>query len=223
MSKIFEIVKTVLGWMLVAFAVGMMIFTIISVNTFNQNDRNIFGYKAFIVRTDSMSKTDFDAGDLILVREVDPHTLEEGDIISFISTNPDSYGETVTHKIRRRTVDAEGEPAFVTYGTTTDTDDPTLVSYSFVVGKYQTNIPKLGSFFMFLKEPQGYLMFIFVPFLALILYQGVNTIMLFRRYKKEQMEDLEREKARIAAERAQAEQMKRELEALRRQMSGNNN
>ena len=223
MSKVFEIVKTVLGWALVAFAVGMMIFTIISVNTFNQNDRNIFGYKAFIVRTDSMAKTDFDAGDLILVREVDPHTLVEGDIISFISTNPDSYGETVTHKIRRRTVDAEGEPAFVTYGTTTDTDDPTLVSYSFVVGKYNTAIPKLGSFFMFLKEPQGYLMFIFVPFLALILYQGVNTIILFRRYKKEQMEDLEREKARIAAERAQAEQMKRELEALRRQMSGNNN
>jgi len=219
MSRIIEIVKTVLGWALVAFAVGMMIFTIISVNTFNQNDRSIFGYKAFIVRTDSMSKTDFDAGDLILVKEVDPHTLKEGDIISFISTNPESYGETVTHKIRRKTTDAEGSQAFVTYGTTTDTDDPTLVSYSFVVGKYETAIPKLGSFFMFLKEPQGYLMFIFVPFLALILYQGVNTIILFTRYRREQLEDLEREKARIAAERAQAEQMKRELEALRRQMS----
>lgn len=218
MSKVFDVIKTVLGWALVVFAVGIMIFTIISVNTFNQNDRNIFGYKAFVVRTDSMAKTDFDAGDLILVREVDPTTLVEGDIISFISTNPDSYGETVTHKIRRKTVDADGEAAFVTYGTTTDTDDETLVSYSFVVGKYQGKIPKLGSFFMFLKEPQGYIMFIFIPFLALIVYQGINTILLFRRYRREQIEELEREKARIAAEREQAAKMMRELEELRAQM-----
>ena len=31
---------------------------------------------------------------------------------------------------------------------------------------------------------------IFVPFMLLILHQGINTISLFRRYKKEQMAEL---------------------------------
>ena len=35
-------------------------------------DRSLFGYKAFIVLSDSMKATDFDAGDLVLVKEVDP-------------------------------------------------------------------------------------------------------------------------------------------------------
>ena len=48
----------------------------------DRNDRALFGYKMYIVRSDSMSATDFKAGDLILVRSVDPATLQEGDIIA---------------------------------------------------------------------------------------------------------------------------------------------
>ena len=120
-KKTLSIIKNVFIWLIVILAVCMMIFTIVSVNTFDRNDRSLFGYKAFIVRTDSMSKTDFSAGDLILLKEVDPSTLKEGDIIAYISQNPANYGETVTHKIRRLTTDANGDPGFITYGTTTDT------------------------------------------------------------------------------------------------------
>ena len=56
MSKAFNIIKTTLIWLVVALAVFMMIFTVISVTTFNRNDRDIFGYKAYIVNTDSLSK-----------------------------------------------------------------------------------------------------------------------------------------------------------------------
>ena len=98
-KKTLSIIKNVFIWLIVILAVCMMIFTIVSVNTFDRNDRSLFGYKAFIVRTDSMSKTDFSAGDLILLKEVDPSTLKEGDIIAYISQNPANYGETVTHKI----------------------------------------------------------------------------------------------------------------------------
>ena len=97
-------------WLMVVLAVCMMVFTIVSVNTFDRSDRNIFGFKAFIVLSDSMSKTDFDAGDLVLVKEVDPSTLQDGDIISYTSQNTSNYGETVTHKISKLTTDANGEP-----------------------------------------------------------------------------------------------------------------
>ena len=169
MKKTLNVIKNVLVWLIVAMAVFMMIFTVVSVTTFDRRDRSLFGYQAFIVLSDSMSKTDFSAGDLVLVKEVDPATLQEGDIIAYQSRSTENYGETVTHKIRRLTMTAEGEPGFITYGTTTDTDDERIVTYSDVLGKYRTHIPKVGSFFLFLKTTPGYIVCILIPFLLLIL------------------------------------------------------
>lgn len=218
MKQVLNTLKTVLMWMVVVLAVFMMIFTIISVTTFNRNDRDLFGYKAYIVNSDSMAATSFNAGDLILVKEVDPSTLKEGDVITFLSQNPDSFGEVVTHMIRAKTVDINGNPGFITYGTTTGIDDETVVTYLYVLGKYEFHIPKLGSFFNFLKTPQGYIVCIFIPFMLLILHQGMNSVKLFRRYKSEQVEQMEAEKARIEAERAENARMMEELLALKAQL-----
>ena len=220
MKKILNIIKNIFVWLMVALAVCMMIFTVVSVNTFDRSDRSLFGFKAFIVLSDSMSKTDFDAGDLVLVKEVDPSTLKEGDIIAYTSQNTSNYGETVTHKIRKLTTDANGEAGFITYGTTTDTDDETVVTYPYVLGKYNTNIPKVGRFFMFLKTTPGYIVCILIPFLLLILIQGINCIRLFRRYKLEQMAEMKEERAKIEEERAESQKMMAELLALKAQLAG---
>ena len=151
-SKTLNVIKSILMWMVVAVAVFMMVFTIVSVTTFDQNDRNLFGYKFYVVQTDSMSATDFDAGDIAISKEVSASTLKEGDIITFISQNSTSYGETITHKIRKVTATEEGTRAFVTYGTTTDTDDEALVTAPYVLGQYQGRIPKVGAFFLFLGQ-----------------------------------------------------------------------
>lgn len=219
MKKALNIISTVLVWALVVATVGMMIFTLISVNTFDQANRSIFGYKFFIVRSDSMSATDFDAGDIVFVKNVDPATLQVGDIIAFTSQNSNNFGDTVTHKIREITTNAYGDPAFITYGTTTDTNDETAVTYPYVLGKYTGKIPKVGAFFQFLKTTPGYILCIFVPFLLLILYQGFQCIQLFRRYKKEQMEELQAERAKIEEERRQSMEMMKELQALKEQLA----
>lgn len=233
MKKILNIVKIMLVFLVVALAVCMMIFTIVSVNTFDRIDRSIFGYKAFIVLSDSMSKTDFNAGDLVLVKETDPALLKEGDIISYQSTNTENYGEVVTHKIRKLTTDAEGNPGFITYGTTTDTDDESVVTYSFVLGKYQGRLPGVGKFFQFLKTTPGYIVCILLPFLLLILLQGINSIRLFRRYKAEQLAELQAEqekqraelaaeRRRIESERAESQKMMAELLKLKEELGANN-
>ncbi|MBE6643610.1 MAG: signal peptidase I [Ruminococcaceae bacterium] len=162
MKKALNIIKTVMVWLVVLSAVSMMIFTVISVTTLNRNDRDLFGYKMYIVNSDSMAATDFNAGSLIFVKEVDPSKLKEGDIITFMSQDTDSFGETITHKIRKKTTDAEGNPAFVTYGTTTDTDDETVVTYPYVLGQYRWHFPGLGTFFNFLKTTPGYFVCIFI-------------------------------------------------------------
>lgn len=218
MKKAFNIIRAVITWAFVVFAVCMMVFTVVSVTTFDRADRNLFGYRAFIVLSDSMSKTDFDAGDLVLVKEVDPATLQEGDIIAYTSQNTASFGETVTHKIRRLTTDADGDPGFITYGTTTDTDDETVVTYEYVLGKYQTSIPGVGTFFRFLKTTPGYIVCILVPFLALILIEGFRCIALFKKYKAEQKAELQAERDKLEADRAETQRMMDELLAMKQEL-----
>ena len=217
--KAWKVIRSIFVWLMVVLAVGMMVFTVISVSTFDRADRKLFGYKAFIVLSDSMSKTDFNAGDLVLVKEVDPATLQEGDIIAYTSQNTANYGETVTHKIRSLTTDASGEPGFITYGTTTDTDDETVVTYPDVLGKYSSHIPKVGTFFQFLKSTPGYIVCILVPFLVLILLEGVRCIRLFRKYKAEQQAELQAERDKIAADRAETQRMMQELLQMKAQMA----
>ena len=218
MKKAWKAISTVLVWIMVISAVSMMIFTIVSVNTFNRNDRDIFGVRFYIVLSDSMSATDFDAGDLVVVKEVDPTTLQEGDIISYQSQNSENYGATVTHKIRARTTDANGNPGFITYGTTTGVDDETVVTYPFILGQYQFALPNVGTFFQFLKTPQGYIVCILIPFLLLIIYQGLNCVKIFKLYKEEQMAELQAEKDELENQRKQAEEMRAQLSALQQRM-----
>ena len=52
MKKTLHIIKNIFVWLVVAVAVCMMIFTVVSVNTFDRADRSIFGFKFFIVLSD---------------------------------------------------------------------------------------------------------------------------------------------------------------------------
>lgn len=223
MKKTLHIMKKIFTWLVAVLAISMMAFTIISVNTFDRNDRSLFGYKAFIVLSDSMSKTDFDAGSLVLVKEVDPSTLQVGDIISYQSTNAENYGEVITHKIRELTTDAQGNPGFVTYGTTTDTNDENIVAYNTILGKYDMSLPGVGKFFQFLKTTPGYIVCILLPFMALIIMQGLNSIQLFRKYKEEQLAELKAERMQIEKERNESQEMMKELLKLKDKLYNESN
>lgn len=216
--KVSTIIQRVLTVVMAVVAVCMMVFTVVSVTTFDRSDRDLFGYKAYIALSDSMKATDFEAGDLLLIKETDCSTLQMGDIIAYTSKNSSNYGETVTHKIRELATTASGEPGFVTYGTTTGTDDETVVSYGDVLGKYEGRLPGVGRFFQFLKTTPGYILCIFLPFLVLILLEGTRSVQLFRQYKSEQMEELRAEREAAEAERLEAQRMIRELAQMRKQM-----
>ena len=218
MKKALHIIKNTAVVLLVVLAVAMTVFTVFSVTTLGRNDRSLFGYKMYIVNSDSMAATDFDAGDLILVKNVDPVALQEGDIISFMSQNVDSFGQTITHKIRSLTTDATGKPGFITYGTTTDTNDETVVTYPFVLGKYESRIPHLGTFFNFLKSPLGYFLCIFLPFMLIIAHEGLRFFRLLRSYKAAQNQGIKEERERLEQERQANEALLKELQALKDQL-----
>ena len=231
-KQILNITLKIATWLLVAFAVFMMIFTVVTVSTFDKNDRSIFGIKFYIVKTDSMSPSDknadmdvhFSAGDIVLIKNVeDPTALQAGDIIAFMSTNSSSYGETVTHMIREVKKTDDGRViGYVTFGTNTGTDDEALVEPEYVLGQYAGKLPKVGHFFAFVKSTPGYIVCILVPFLLLILYNGMNVIRLFRQYKREQMEAMQSERDKIEEERAENQRMMEELMALKARLDQKN-
>ena len=218
MKKAGKVIIGIFVGLVVVMAVFIMIFTIVSVNTFDRSDRTIFGYSAYIVMSDSMSRTDFDAGDIILIKKVDPSTLKEGDIIAYESQDSSNYGKVITHKIRCLTTNEAGEPGFITYGTTTDTDDKIMVTYADVLGKYEMCIPKIGTFFHFLKSPLGYAVCILVPFAIILLLQGINTAKLFQKYRAERTDAFKAERLALEEERRQTEEKLKELQALKEQM-----
>ena len=226
-KKALGIVSKVLTWIVIAITVFMMIFTVFSTLTFDRNDRNLFGIRFYIVLSDSMSpsennkndKVHFNAGDIVLIKNVkDATALQPGDVIAFISQNSDSFGQTITHMIREVRTSDNGKVEYVTYGTNTGTDDEALVEPEYVLGKYAGKLPGVGHFFSFLKTTPGYIVCILVPFLLLILWQGVNTVKLFKQYKREQMADMQAEKDKIEAERAENQRMMQELLALKAQL-----
>ncbi|MBO7171197.1 MAG: signal peptidase I [Clostridia bacterium] len=223
-KKGFDVTKTVLVWLVVAVAIFMMVFTIISVNTVDKNgSRDIFGYQFYVVKSDSMKATHFKAGDIIICRTVDVNTLEAGDIITFISENPDeSNGQAITHMILEKHVE-DGVVSFTTYGTTKGPTSPDDARATIILGEYKATLPNLGFFFQYLKTTPGYIICILIPFLLLILSQGINCIRLFRAYRKEQTDALEEERAKIEAERAESQRMMAELLALKAQLEAKEN
>ena len=119
MKKFLNIGKKIITSLIVIVALFAMIFAIISVSTTDSNKRSIFGYKFFVVLSDSMSATDFSAGDMIVVKEVDVNDLKEDDIITFYSADSKSIGEIITHKIRDVIKNKDGQlVGFKTFGTT---------------------------------------------------------------------------------------------------------
>lgn len=215
MKKALDLVVRIITILILIFAICVMIFTVVSVSTLGK-DADLFGYKPYIVLSDSMQDT-FAVGDISVSKKVDPTTLEVGDIVTFTSIDPANSGEVVTHKIREITT-YEGQPAFVTYGTTTDSNDSYPVPFDHVIGEYVFRLPKMGYFFNFLKSPAGYVTVILIPFLILIGLQMFRFFKLIGQYRSEQRAELDQQKAQLEEERQEAQRMKEELERLRAQV-----
>ena len=228
-NNILKRIVNIFSWVVVAFAIGIMIFTIVSVNTLDKTDSGLFGHKFYIVQTGSMSKSDknadmkihFNAGDVIIVKEISldaQKELDSGDVIAFISTNPGSEGETITHMIRERKYEDGKFVGYVTFGTNTDTNDDATVEPGYILGVYSGKIPYLGHFFAFLRTVPGYLLCILLPFALIIGSNAISAVRAFRAYKGEQHAELANERAELAKEREETAKMMKELMELKAQL-----
>ena len=206
-----KITGNVLTGIVAVLVVVMTVLTVFSMVFNRDGTASVFGVQAYVVKSDSMTP-EFAAGDVIFSEEVNPEELVAGDIITFISRDSASYGQTITHCIREVTTH-NGELAFITYGIATGVDDGTPAVASDVLGRYTFRIAGLGSFFEFLKSVPGYIVCILLPFLVIIGLQIANIVSAVRAARAEKA-------AAAAAERSRVEALEEEVARLRAQVGG---
>lgn len=112
----------------------------------------LFGLRVFTVLSGSMEPT-YHVGSLIYVKEVDPFTLREGDVITFLLDE-----ETVaTHRVVGVVPDEEDSAVvrFRTKGDANQAEDGSLVHYKNVIGTPVFTIPYLGYIANYIQNPPG--------------------------------------------------------------------
>lgn len=222
-KKLFSIISKIITVLVLLFTVFVVLFTIISATSVGDGElgrKALFGYRAYIVRSDSMHEQ-FAAGDIIFIKQTEEDAINDltsGTIITFYSIDPDLYGETVTHMIRERT-EYDGQIAYITYGTTTGTNDRYPALASQIIGTYSFRLPKMGYFFRFIRTPAGYVVVILIPFMFLIGLNLMHFIKLTVAYKKEkEQQKIEMQKA-ADADRAEAQRLREEMEKLKAELA----
>ena len=116
-----------------------------------QNPKSIFGLRAFIVLSESMTPT-FGEGSVVVIMETAASKLKVGDIITYMPIRGDET--LLTHRIVR--LDGEGENVkATTRGDANNMDDPNAVSPESILGRVIYHQDGLGTFIVNLRTPLG--------------------------------------------------------------------
>lgn len=106
------------------------------------------GINMFNVESGSMHPK-YPVNSLVFVKKVDPATIKEGDVITYV-LNED--GMLVTHRVIK--VDKNAK-SFVTKGDANNVEDAKPVSYENTVGKVVLGIPRIGAAVAKLTSPEN--------------------------------------------------------------------
>lgn len=180
----------IVSWVLVCVVVLAAVFLMGS---------RLLGYRVFNIVSGSMEPV-YRVGDLIYVQEVDPNTVQPGDVITFV-LNEDLV--VATHRVVR--VDAEKQ-RFYTKGDANETEDGGSVHFKNLIGAPRFKIPGLGYVADFIQKAPG--LYITIAAVAVLLLLAF-------------LPDLARKKPLPKADPAALEEnarLKAELEALKAQL-----
>ena len=155
---------------------------------------NVFGYKPFIVLSNSM-EAEIHKGDLVLTKMVNPKKLKKNDVIAF----RDAENTVTTHRIID-IVEKEGEKYFITKGDNNNTQDKNLVEFADVEGIYIARFPSLGSMMKSLSDPVTILIVFFGITLIFVVGFSISNKrqrdlerLEFLEYKKKMEEEQQKE------------------------------
>lgn len=192
-KKIWNIVSTILVVIIVLCAVFLM-------------GSRLLGYSCFNVISPSM-EPEYMVGDLIYVRKVDPNTIKEGDVITFLMNENLVVG---THRVVR--VDAKNQHIY-TKGDANDIEDQSPVHFNNVIGVPKFAIPKLGYVSDFVQNPPG--MYITIGVGIILILAVFLPDMIGKKKKEDEDEDASAVRTESESTTEENERLKAEIERLK--------
>lgn len=156
---------------------------------------SFFGWKPFIVLSGSM-ETQISAGDIVVVKEIDPNELKKGDIIAFKDGNI-----VITHRIDEVT-EIDGKTQYITKGDNNNTQDIGYVSPEQIEGVFKFKVSRLGNLAMFIQTPLGMIVCLSIPIIIIILLQTADS---------------KKEKEELISKLNKQSKMEEEIEKLKKQ------
>lgn len=158
----------------------------------------IFGYRILHVVSGSMEPM-IESGSYIIIKEVSVSTLQEGDVITFVSEEPSIYGMYNTHRIYDICKDTyTGDKLFITKGDAYAEPDLYPVKAEQVVGKLVKILPfgkTMSNIMAHLSNNYVYFGVVIIPLVICLVSYLVQFIeALFG--KEDEEEDLENEETK---------------------------
>lgn len=188
-------VKKIIGviWWVLIIGLGLLMFSIIGAKMRGEVPK-IGGYSIMKIISGSM-EDEIPEGAYILIREIDPAEVREGDIITFYSSDYMIYGLPNTHRVVEPPIVTDGGIEFVTKGDANPINDKVTAKGEDLIGIY---VRRLDGLTKFSNALEGGGMFIIMIVLEAFIF--AMAAMMFLKNKRAQIEK-EKEKEDEAHER----------------------
>ena len=157
-KKFSKSVKKVIDILLVVMIYNFILVAISCMNKISPI--SIFGYKAYIITTNSM-EPNIHSGDIVIEKKYSESDLNIGDVVTF-----EQNGENITHRISDIEED-NSEKKYITKGDNNNIEDSQKITYDEIQGKEVIQIPYLGKMIQILNNE---IVFLIVILILLILY-----------------------------------------------------
>lgn len=174
-----KIAKKVIEILAVILIYNIILIVVSSENNFNLI--NMFGYKSYVIKTNSMEPT-INVNDVVINKKVEQEDLKVGDVITFIQK-----GEVITHRITKIDDDEE-QVQYTTKGDNNNIEDTFKISYKNIEGKQVLTIPHLGKIIQLLENRLLFLIILLIVLIFMFI-QLINQEKKDNRREKKKNED----------------------------------
>ena len=164
---------TIFIWLLLIGAALLVYIADIKIRA-SKGDHTPPKYNAYVVLTGSMLP-EIKPKDVVVTMKKPAEELEEGDIITFLSSDTRLSNIIVTHRIVEKKYDvASNKYKFRTKGDANNTEDFALAEEHNIIGEVVFRVPKIGYIQEILATRGGMIIIILIPSLAVLSYDIVR-------------------------------------------------
>lgn len=187
-NKVLKIIGKIIYILL--YVIILVTLLVVVIQRFSNNNITIAGFRVFNVATGSMVP-EYNVGDIIVSKEIDPNDLQVGDNIVYKGEKQDFKDKIVTHQIIEKR-EENGKIYFTTKGIANEEPDPEI-SEDQVYGKivYKTII--LSFISGIINNIYAFYFLIFIPIAIIICKLIIDNVMSYKELKAEKAEKNEKE------------------------------